>query len=282
MKIVLMSSGLVSLAVCVKYTLIPLIIQFTVYDLPTVCSVFRLMFKPPYLYLLFNGIILLIALISRFTQSQTQLLSPQLIPSPIPAQRETSHDIIVPPPQVVEAWDVKTAVVVDGVEVEEEEKAVVGEVDEVAEVVLPATEKPLLLTAFGVQKQSKLNPEGRNKVKVSKHKRHETLDSTWRMITEGKTRSMKNWDTFENNEKDQLNSSSVRQNSFFRKSATFKDRTNFLHAPPLSPGIVRKDPSLGKDELNHRVEAFIKKFNEEMRLQRQESYQRYLEMINHG
>ncbi|XP_074336843.1 uncharacterized protein LOC141674015 [Apium graveolens] len=45
-------------------------------------------------------------------------------------------------------------------------------------------------------------------------------------------------------------------------------------------GGLTRDVSVGHAELNNRIEAFISKFNKDMRLQRQESDQRFLEMIN--
>ncbi|XP_042432410.1 uncharacterized protein LOC122018975 [Zingiber officinale] len=45
---------------------------------------------------------------------------------------------------------------------------------------------------------------------------------------------------------------------------------------------LRRDSWLEKEELNRRVEEFIKKFNDEMRLQHQRSMQQYVDMINRG
>ncbi|XP_022841616.1 uncharacterized protein LOC111365358 isoform X2 [Olea europaea var. sylvestris] len=62
-----------------------------------------------------------------------------------------------------------------------------------------------------------------------------------------------------------------------RKSETFNDAFSIRQR-----GGLRRDPSMSVDEFNKQVEAFIKKFNASMRLQRQESDQRFKDMINRG
>lgn len=115
-------------------------------------------------------------------------------------------------------------------------------------------------------------------------KRHETLENTWKAITEGRamplSRHMKKGDTWEHRGNEEpMEATAV------KKSETFKDRMNQPSLPSsssLPPMKLRKEPSLSQDELNRRVEAFIQKFNEEMRLQRQESMNQSMETINRG
>ncbi|XP_015896755.3 uncharacterized protein LOC107430433 [Ziziphus jujuba] len=153
-------------------------------------------------------------------------------------------------------------------------------------------EKPPVSARFGHRKAVKASPEGGKSLGVSKPKRHETLESTWKTITEGRsmplTRHLKKCDTWESHARRNMQ---MEQNTpptkLMKKSETFSDR-NGTGSPDskLSPssgsGKLKKEPSLSQDELNRRVEAFIKKFNEEMRLQRQQSLNQYQEMIRRG
>ncbi|XP_073041722.1 uncharacterized protein [Primulina eburnea] len=54
------------------------------------------------------------------------------------------------------------------------------------EFLLPAREKPLVSSRFGNRKPMRTTPEGMRALKLAKPKRQETLESTWKMITEGR------------------------------------------------------------------------------------------------
>ena len=128
---------------------------------------------------------------------------------------------------------------------------------------------------------------------VAKPKKQDTLESTWRMITEGRamplTRHLKKSDTWDSQSRrsaaplSDLNGGATSPLTM-KKSETFGGRENSASPAKKSGGggRLRKEPSLSQDELNRRVEAFINKFNAEMRLQRQESLRQYREMINGG
>ncbi|KAK1391267.1 hypothetical protein POM88_010323 [Heracleum sosnowskyi] len=153
--------------------------------------------------------------------------------------------------------------------------------------------KPPASSRFGhkkVVKTSTPDHQGGKTLKVSKPKRHETLESTWKTITDGRpmplTRHLRKSDTWENHPAHSTNAMDLHY-SKTTKSDTFNDRTirkknSSMLSRSSGSGKLKKDPSLGQEELNRRVEAFITKFNEDMRLQRQESLNQYREMINRG
>ncbi|XP_049396444.1 uncharacterized protein LOC125860509 isoform X1 [Solanum stenotomum] len=125
------------------------------------------------------------------------------------------------------------------------------------------TEKPLVSSRFSHRKPlMRTSPEGVKSLRVARVKRQETLESTWKKITEGRhvplTRHLNKVDTWQHQTQNRGSESPVQN---IKKTL---------------------EPSPSQDELNRRVEAFIKKFNEEMRLQREQSLQQYMEMINRG
>lgn len=128
---------------------------------------------------------------------------------------------------------------------------------------------------------------------MSRPKRQDTLESTWKTITEGRSmplaRHLKKSDTWESHVRRNGQTTTSEFNSpppapKMKKSETFHDNASRQLSPSSGSGklSLRKEPSLSQDDLNRRVEAFIKKFNEEMRLQRQESLNQYQEMLNRG
>lgn len=158
-------------------------------------------------------------------------------------------------------------------------------------------------------------------MKKAKPMKNETLESTWKKIMESRERELKKSETFENrgclfymnatalDDDDVVDDADGADDDLLPrrvlKSATFRDRTIYDNddiiaddgvddddneggrgVAPLgwssNMGKIKRELSLSQDELNRRVEAFIKKFNEDMRLQRQQSIDQYMEMINRG
>ncbi|KAL2472621.1 hypothetical protein Fot_48357 [Forsythia ovata] len=129
---------------------------------------------------------------------------------------------------------------------------------------------------------------------VSKPNMQDTLQSTWKIITEGRamplTRHLRKSDTWERDGHVQGRRRHLplqqqeKTPQKITKAETFNHLLNTT-SPQLSPSPsvshkLKREASPSQDELNRRVEAFIKKFNEEMRIQRQESLNQYMEMIN--
>ncbi|XP_041991809.1 uncharacterized protein LOC121742686 isoform X2 [Salvia splendens] len=314
MRMILISAGVLSAAMGLKLS-IPIAVE----NVPALWSVVISWMKPPYLYIIINGIIITIAASSRFHQRHTEpavIRSERLIsvitPTlesfvPLPAQAnfktavvpEPQAEVLVPAvedrvvdlkPVVVNGLKVDFATEVDDLRILRAEAEDVFDESDLLnnspkrdtflpevnlESLFPAREKPLASSRFVHRKPNRTPPEGAKALRrVARPKKQETLESTWKMITEGRhvplTRHLKKSDTFE-----QQASPAMDHVKMVPKSETFKERSNY-------EARIRKEPSLGQDELNRRVEAFINKFNEDMRMQRQESLQQFHEMINRG
>lgn len=102
----------------------------------------------------------------------------------------------------------------------------------------------------------------------------DTMEATWKAITQRPIKKhLKKSETWRVLDSEPSIASSSKE---LRKSETFNETVR------RSRGGLVRDPSIGLDEFHRQVEAFIQKFNDDMRLQRQESDQRFLDMIKRG
>ncbi|KAL2243839.1 uncharacterized protein LOC105157495 [Sesamum indicum] len=120
----------------------------------------------------------------------------------------------------------------------------------------------------------------------------DTLDATWKAITGGgqqrpkreQLKKSETWDvpprrstaSVQRLDSEELLPSTPKWKEL-RKAVTFNDAVSVTRR-----GGLRRDPSMSITELNKQFEAFIKKFNDSIRLQRQESHKRFLEKFNQG
>ncbi|MCL7032347.1 hypothetical protein MKW94_008905 [Papaver nudicaule] len=141
------------------------------------------------------------------------------------------------------------------------------------------------------RKLSKSVVEPVKQISVAEEEQNDSLDATWTAILEGRgkppTKHLRKSDTWNVPPTVILPDSddSVGKKEL-RKSETFNDvastGSSGSGSSRSSGGGLRRESSLSQDELNRRVEMFIKKFKNDIRLQRQESYKRYNEMVNRG
>uniref|UniRef100_A0ACD5UMP8 Uncharacterized protein n=1 Tax=Avena sativa TaxID=4498 RepID=A0ACD5UMP8_AVESA len=296
---------------------------FVAEEIPRAQAAAATWLTPPYLYLVINAIIISIAASSRYQPSRAPrshahaavgaeafpVPAPALaMPIEVPAPASAMMPMEVSAPAVAmavaarapEAVAVETPAVkmAPAPKVEEEEdflisrsawtpqRTVAREEVEVAPFadLTNSREKPLSSARFS-RKAPKPSLEGSRALRVSRPRRGDTLENTWKAITEGRApplaRHLKKADTFDTRPGRRPSGGGggggeevAPPAATMRKAETFND-------PAAGGGRkVRREPSLGQDELNRRVEAFINKFNMEMRLQRQESLKHYSEMVS--
>ncbi|KAL1222877.1 hypothetical protein V5N11_022180 [Cardamine amara subsp. amara] len=295
MKAVLISTGFVAIAMHLK-VLVPMAVDFS--QAPILLSSVLTWLRPPYLYVITNVIIIVIGVSSTFYRSTVVAshdgkdhyevsysgdnkfqTDHQNIVQQAPLRRRTdtkdaefsfiaenSQSVIVKEPEVV--YEEKERPVEAAATVEKEMKFLVVAAKSENQ---PPAEKPLVSARIGQRKLVKATPAERNSMralKVAKPRRNETLENTWKMITEGKsalplTSYYRKPDMFGLSDSDSKETKRVG----LKKAETFGDRTNYYQTaalPPLPPVKVKKvKVSRSRDELNRRVETFIKKCNDE-------------------
>ncbi|OAY82098.1 hypothetical protein ACMD2_05250 [Ananas comosus] len=262
----------------------PTIVGFAAAAAPRVRAAVVAWLAPPYLYLVVNAIILSIAASSRFRAAPSGS-------DPDPDPDSAAAEIAVA--AVGEVAEVEEEVVVEREREREREKVETREEKEEEMV----REKPLFSVRLGHQnRKSSKKPASSSEaagkaLRVARPRRVETLESTWRTITEGRAvplaRHLRKSDTWEvrGGRSGNVDESPLEPPPM-RKAETFHERGGRGSGDGAGSdgggGKVRREPSLGQEELNRRVEAFINKFNEDMRLQRQQSLLHYMQMINQG
>ncbi|CAH9112013.1 unnamed protein product [Cuscuta europaea] len=264
LKILFIAAGTVSLAMAMKASW-----PVLMHDLPTtVRTGFTACLRPPYLYAIINGIILTLLCASRF---QNESLDDHQKTTTQPGHQFRPF-LPRPSPEVV---PVKTALTKHGHPLMHsaaisEEEVIKGNNNDYPTFVKEHVSRSH--SSESRRSSTELLSAAAVEPPIPDHnlalEPHASLEDTWRMIAE-----RSNVSPTPQLKRQQL------------KSRTFKERSNYGESPKGGSAAgtkMRREPWLSQDELNRRVEAFIQKFNEEMRLQRQRSLQQHMEMLKRG
>ncbi|KAL5993401.1 hypothetical protein ACLOJK_014325 [Asimina triloba] len=250
-KLAFYSAGIISAAVFLKHA-IPCFLAPSLSALPRLWISLRSWLAPPYLYIVVNFIILTIAASSnfhhRFAEKNAQAKAGEVL--------EKQRDSVDPAPEVD---------AVEKIPADPEEKA---------------PEKTFSFSGAAVRRRVRASASSKSLGAAPKPKQPDTLDDTWKAITEGRERrQLKKSDTWEaaprveaEQEEKGLGRAGggrdLKKWEAFREAATASASASWVG--------LRREISLSKEDLNRRVEAFIKKINNEIRMQRQQSYEKSL------
>ncbi|CAJ1952273.1 unnamed protein product [Sphenostylis stenocarpa] len=272
-KFVLMSMGVVSTLALLKAAVVPYTFHLLLSTLPQFWVSVRSWLTLPCLYIIVNFIIIIIAASSNFHPKH-------LSDSPAPFDpthatttiSDTTNHSTEPENQTSEDKEEEKEV---EEEQEQQEKEQDQEKEEGVEETDLSSDKLMLHPLLENCTNDYFLPDSDG---------DDTLEATWKSIMEGQGKTMrpqlKKSDTWgarivkaepfhRNGEGGDVDDPVAWAQKELKKSDTFNDRTS-----------LRREKSMSLEELNRRAEAFIKKINNQMKLQRLESIQRLREMIN--
>ncbi|ESQ35730.1 hypothetical protein EUTSA_v10009955mg [Eutrema salsugineum] len=282
-KAVLISTGITFVALFLKAS-VPIALDFSLSRSPILWSSFLSCLKPPYLFVVINVIITIIVASSSYHDGEEDEIfhggdyninQSEPIVNRAPPRwlevKDVDSDFTVTFPSPIFVTEVEKSE-----DVYEEKKAeeisgqmnggdVTPKLNQVPsmsnkpENIGSGEKPPVSARSDGHRKPVKGSPKGgkkRKALRVAKPKRRETttLENTWKMITEeGKSTTLTSH---------YRRSDAGEVQPALRKSVTFRDMTNY-QKPPTPPVKIKKEMSPSREELNRRVEAFIKKCKEE-------------------
>ncbi|KAK4280584.1 hypothetical protein QN277_012194 [Acacia crassicarpa] len=257
-RIFLMSMGFISTLVLLKVVIIPCASDFVLFTLPHLLVSARTLFSPGFVCIIVIFIIMTIAVSSTFHRKTVPFSDPKHTTTIFSAAYDfiTETDYAVPDLSEVHPSEPER----QSNNPEEEEKP------ELEDSALSCDDPPPEKCA-----NDYVSPDA-----------DDTLDATWRAIMEGQGKTekpqLKKSDTcgariekaepFRDDEDDEDDPVAWARKEL-KKSETFNDTAS-----------LRRDKSMTPEELNLRAEAFIQNFINQMRLQRLESDQRFMEMVN--
>ena len=277
-KSILVSVGIISTLILFKVAVIPKVASLVITTLPGLWVSFRLWLSPPYIFIVFNFIIFAVAASSIFRRqkdaSENNYISHEnthvAASTPYKWTHEDRNFSIT---GSIEIWDRIPTVDEQGKEVEEQKEE----------------EKPTLFTEkFSDPSSGKLCAYPGEKVEEEEDAGgggggdSDSMDATWKAIMERKgkqTPQLKKSQTWDSPPPARLIRAAVDSaadeedpvawaRDEVRKSERFHQTLSF-----------RRKVSLTSEELKSRAEAFIEMVNQSIRLQRQESEQRFLQAM---
>ncbi|XP_019443269.1 PREDICTED: uncharacterized protein LOC109347709 isoform X2 [Lupinus angustifolius] len=273
-KLFLMFIGVISILVLLKVAIIPYTFHLVLSTIPQLWVSAKSWLSLPFIYIIVNLIIIIIAASSNFHQKKSHSNEPKEEAKEIEheeQEKEEVKDFGLPFNKFIIESSLQKKQINESKE-EVEGKDIGQEEQEVKDF-------GLSYSKF-ITHSSLLEKHTNDYFLLDSD---DSMEATWRAIMEGQGNNMKpklkKSDTWgaritkaepftENGDVDDHVTWAEKE---LKKSETFNDRVS-----------LRRDKSISQEELNRRAEEFIKKFNNQMKLQRLESHQRFLDMVNHG